>query len=122
MRVVDQPEDGAVRRPDGRGHDPVADLARGHVDGRPGRDGLGDRLVHVVDTPVDERSVRGVGVRQQAELVPGDLESHVERLVEVGLDAQHLPPPVLRGVQVGGGVDGGPQAAQREGHGRSMPG
>src|SRR6267378_4309011 len=63
----------------------------------------GDRLLRVGDAPVGEGTGGGVAVGVEAELEAADLESDVERLVEIRFLAEHLGPPRLRRSEVGRG-------------------
>src|SRR5689334_19056170 len=108
LRVLDQADGVAIRI----GHDADAD-AVAHVLHRVER--LGPRLGHalprrvaVLHAPVDDdAAIAGLMqrrlARHQPELVARDVEADVERLVEVGLDAERAGVPALGGGDVGNG-------------------
>ncbi len=74
------------------------------------RDSVGHRGFDVVDTPVRQRAIGRIGVGQQPELVTAHLEAHVERFVEVGLEAEQVGPPLLGGGEVVDGMDDGTES------------
>ncbi len=68
----------------------------------------------VAHTPVGARTDRRVGVRVEAQLVAAGVEPDVERLVEVGLNAERCCPPRFTRGEVGRWIHDG---AEPEEHG-----
>lgn len=79
----------------------------------------GQRDLGVGDTPVRERTKGRVGVGVQGELVAGDLEADVERLVELRVDAEQAGEPGPAFGEVDRGVD---DRAQSQEHGVPLVG
>jgi len=75
------------------------------------------RGARICDTPVGTRSAGagGAGIRVwvETELITADVEADVERLVEIGLDAEHRAVPGLGPFDVGDVVDHRAQAEDR---------
>ena len=67
---------------------------------RAGRDGACDGLGHISDSPIDKSAERWIGIWQQRQLVAADIETDLERLIEVRLDADEFGPPLLGPVEV----------------------
>lgn len=85
MRVEDEPQHAALRRANGRGDDALPDIADRRVLDGSGSDRSLDCSSNVMHSPVGQRSVGWVGVREQPQLATTDGVADVERLIKVAL-------------------------------------
>ncbi|MBW3628033.1 MAG: hypothetical protein KY464_01935 [Gemmatimonadetes bacterium] len=96
VRVLDDPDRVAERVQQGGYPDPFADVLHIGVDHRPTPDQIAYRPFDVRYTPVSDHRPRGRAgcfTRLQPQLVPGNVEPDVERLVEVRLDPERTRVP-----------------------------
>ena len=87
----------------------------------PARDRFGNRRVDVGHSPIRERTLGGVPVRQETKFVAVHVEPDIERLVEIGAGSEQVGPPCLRCVEVRRGIDNSAQSEQRRSHAEILP-
>src|ERR1700704_6355508 len=100
VRVLDESHQISKRIGDGRHPNSLADILDRRLERRAGANKVLDRFLDVGDTPVRHRASRSrpdsLGIRIQPELEATDVESNVERLIEVRLDPEGRAVPLLR--------------------------
>src|SRR5436305_12512173 len=97
MRVFDDPEHITERIFDGRYFDPSTDVLHWFMNGRAKLDDSLESSRCICDTPISDRTVGFVrlvaATRLQTQLISGNIESNVKRLVEIRLYAEHFAVP-----------------------------
>ncbi len=116
MWVLDHPEGVAEGIGHGGDLDAVADILNGRARGGAEGEEAVEGGVGIVHTPVGNGAA-GAGwcaarVGIETELVAADVKAHVERLVEVGLDAEHGAVPGPGFFKIWRGVENGAEALE----------